>query len=345
MAVNSRGAPGLEPFDGRLAYVSDPQPGQVEVELEFRQLRYFLSVAEELHFGRAASRMFISQPALSQAIAGLERALDVKLFVRTRQNVELTGAGTELLRHARGLLADRDAAVASVRRVDRGEAGVLRVGVAPLAEHEVAPAFVALTAEHPELLLDRTTAVSERLLASLQNRDLHAAVVHQVPVLATLEGVEWDVIRRGRLAALVSQASSLANHDGASLSDLSEETFLVPPRELAPSAFEGLMTMCRTYGGFEPKVLELSTATLPLGADWRPVISGDAVALMAEGTAREVGPEGAVAVPIEPPPQYSLVIAWRPGNGSPLLHRLLVFLWAYRDGHAWAEEPAPAEGA
>jgi LysR family transcriptional regulator, benzoate and cis,cis-muconate-responsive activator of ben and cat genes len=309
-----------------------------EAELEFRQLEYFVGVAEELHFGRAAARMFISQPGLSQAIAGLERTLDVKLFVRTRQNVELTDAGTELLRHARAMLADREAAVAGVRRVDRGEAGVLRVGVALLAEHEVAPAFAALGSECPELLLDRSAAVSERLIASLISRDLHAAVVHQVPALMAIEDVEWEVLRHGRLAALVSERSELAAREVASLSELSEETFLVPPRELAPSAFEGLETMCRTYGPFEPAVLELSA----LGADWRPVIDGEAVALMADGTAQTIAPEGTVAVTLEAPPPFLLAIAWRRGNGSPMLQRFLDFVRTYRDEHAWAEEPVPA---
>jgi DNA-binding transcriptional LysR family regulator len=309
-----------------------------EAELEFRQLEYFVAVAEELHFGRAASRMFISQPALSQAIAGLERTLGVKLFARTRQNVELTDAGAELLRHARAMLADREAAVAGVRRIDRGEAGVLRVGVALLAEHEVAPVFAALGTEHPELLLDRSSAASERLLSSLLGRDLHAAVVHQVPALTAIEGVEWEVLRHGRLGVLVSETSPLAALEVASISDLSEETFLVPPRELAPSAFEGLKTMCRSYGGFEPAVLELSA----LGADWRPVIDGEAVAVMAEGTARTIEPEGTVAVPLEAPPPFLLAIAWRRGNGSPQLHRFLDFVRAYRDEHAWAEEPVPA---
>jgi DNA-binding transcriptional LysR family regulator len=337
MAVRSRDTAGAEPVGDRLLLVSDD--GWADAELEFRQLEYFVAVAQELHFGRAATRLYISQPALSQAIAGLERALDVQLFRRTRQNVELTDAGAELLRHARGMLADRDTAVAGVRRVDRGLAGVLRVGIALLAEPEVAPAFAALAGEYPELLLDRSTAVSERLLASIENRDLHAAIVHQVPALGTVEEVEWEVVRHGRLAALVSETNSVANRALLSLSELSEETFLVPPRELAPSAFEGLKTMCRTYGAFEPAVRELST----LGADWRPVIDGEAVALMAEGTARAVEPEGAVAVPIEAPPPFLLAIAWRRGNGSPVLHRFLDFIRAYRDEHAWAEEPAPAE--
>lgn len=339
MAVGSRDKPGVEPAEERgLLYVSGT--GIAEAEVEFRQLEYFVAVAEELHFGRAAARTFITQPALSQSIAGLERALDVQLFERTRQNVELTEAGAELLRHARGLLADRIETVAAVRRVDRGEVGVLHVGVALLAEGEVAPAFAALSAACPELLLDRSTAASERLLASLQRRDLHAAIVHQVPALDSLEDLEWEVIRHGNLAALVHEASPFADRESLELSELSEETFLVPPRELAPSAVGGFQTMCRTYGPFEPRLMELST----LGADWRHVISGEAVALMAEGAARAVEPEGTVAVRIEEPPPFLLAIAWRDGNGSPLLHRFLDFIRAYRDEHAWAEDPVAAQG-
>jgi DNA-binding transcriptional LysR family regulator len=340
VAVRSRGRQDVEGLDdGRLLYVSDTRTAEVEVD--FRQLEYFQAVAEELHFGRAAQRMFITQPALSQAIAGLERTLDVELFARTRQNVELTDAGTELLRHARGMLSDREAAVAAVRRVSRGEAGVLRVGIALLYEHEVAPAFAEFGTECPELLLDRTSAVSERLLASLVNRDLHAAIVHQVPVLGTAEEVEWEVLRSGRLAALVSEGSDLAGREVVSLSELSEERFLVPPRELAPSAVEGMKTMCRTYGDFEPEVLELST----LGTDWGPVRRGEAVALMGEGTALATRVDGAVAVPLEVPPPFLLALAWRRGNGAPTLHRFLDFLRAYRDEHAWAEDHVPAQSA
>ena len=339
MAVNSRGN-GVESLDEGLIY---PRDGEGDAELEFRQLHYFVSVAEELHFGRAATRLFISQPALSQAIAGLERALDVQLFVRTRQNVELTDAGAELLRRARGLLADRQEAVSSVRRVDRGEAGVLRIGVALLSEHEVGPAFAALVEQYPDLLLDRSAAVSERLLTFLRGRDLHAAVVHAVPVLRRLGDVEWEVLRQGNLAALVNEDSDLAKKEPASLSELSDETFLVPPRELAPSALEGLKTMCSTYGGFEPEVRELSAPTLPLGTDWRPVVAGDAVALMPEGTATAAAPKGTAVVRIASPPAYVLAIAWLRENDSPLLHRFLSFIREYRDEHAWVEGPVLAQ--
>jgi DNA-binding transcriptional LysR family regulator len=328
--------------DGRLLYVHEDRNGQLDAELEYRQLEYFVAVAEELHFGRAATRMYITQPALSQAIAGLERTLDVQLFARTRQNVELTAAGAELLRHARGMLVEREEAVAAVRRVERGEVGVLRIGVALLAEHEVAPAFSALSDAYPDIVLDRTAAVSERLLSSIQDRALHAAVVHRVPVLGTIEGVEFEVIRRGRLATLVSQSSTLADAASVRLSDLAEETFLVPPREFAPSALEGLRTTCLSFASFEPKVLEAPTSTVPLGSDWRPVIEGDAIALMPEETARAVQPEGAVAIPLEPPPQFSLALAWRSGNGSPALDRFVSFIRAYGAQHGWTSTPPDA---
>jgi DNA-binding transcriptional LysR family regulator len=340
VAVRSQGGSGTEALSGGLVFVSDSTTTFPEAELEYRQLEYFVAVAEELHFGRAAERMYITQPALSQAIAGLERTLDVKLFLRTRQNVELTDAGAELLRHARGMLADREAAVAGVRRVARGAAGVLRVGVALLAEEEVAPAFAALGTAHPELLLDRSTAVSERLLASLQSRNLHAAIVHQVPALSSIEGVEWELIRSGSLAALMSETSAAADRVSLQLSDLADETFLVPPRELAPSAVEGMQTMCRTYGDFEPDLRELST----LGVDWQPVVAGDGIVLMAEGAARTVRPAGTVAIPLETPPPFLLAMAWRGGNGAPILHLFLDFLRSYRDAHGWVGEPAPAEG-
>lgn len=339
MAGDTVGRDGLVPLDGRLVYVSDRPPDVPDAELEFRQLRYFVSVAEELHFGRAAARMYITQPALSQAIAGLERALDVKLFARTRRNVELTDAGVELLRHARGMLADREEAVAGVRRVGRGEAGVLRLGIALLAEQEVAPALASLAFQSPGLVVDRSAAVTERLLASVQDRALDAAVVHRLPVLATLEGIESEVIRRGTLAALVGSTSPLAQRHSLPLSDLGGETFLVAPREFAPRAFEAFKTMCRTHGGFDATVLELSASTVPLGADWQPIVDGDAVALMPEATARAAEQNGeTVAIPIVAPPEFELAVAWRRGNDSSILQRFLTFLRTYRERHAWSRQ-------
>jgi DNA-binding transcriptional LysR family regulator len=287
-----------------------------------------VSVAEELHFGRAAVRLFISQPALSQAIAGLERALGVQLLVRSRQSVELTDAGAELLDRARGLLADREEAVDGVRRVARGEAGVLRVGVALLADQEVGGVLAAFAGEHPGVFLDRFGAVSERLLASVRDYGLEVALVHQVPMLATLEGVDWEVLRQASLAVAVGRGSPFADRESVALSELSGETFLAIPRELAPSAFEGLVTAIRTYGGFEPKVLESSTWAL--GQDWQPIVAGEAVALLPETAGRALQPSGTAVVRVEEP-RATIAVAWRRGNRSPIVGRFLDFVRAHRD--------------
>jgi LysR substrate binding domain len=178
------------------------------------------------------------------------------------------------------------------------------------------------------------------LLAQLQAGYLHAAVVHQVPALAAMEGLAWEPLRRGRMAVLASPDSALAYRDTVTLSELREERFLVNPRSLAPAAFEGLKLMCREFGGFDAFVLESAvTSTAALDTDWRPVRDGTAIALMAESTARAVCPADVAVVPVKPPPQYVLALAWNPGQQRAAVHRFLSYLRSYGERHAWLAEP------
>ena len=110
--------------------------------MELRQLRYFIAVAEELHFRRAAERLHISQPPLSQQIRALEDELGFTLLTRTRRRVELTPAGEAFLRDARALLAELDGAVATARRIDAGQTGRLRVGFVGSALLSIVPGTV-----------------------------------------------------------------------------------------------------------------------------------------------------------------------------------------------------------
>jgi DNA-binding transcriptional LysR family regulator len=321
-------------------------PGGRPAEVEFRDLRYFTALAEELHFGRAAARLYITQPGLSQAIARLERELEVRLFTRTRSNVELTEAGTELLHRGRRLLADLDGTVARVRMAGRGQAGLVRVGVAHLAEPAVAPALAAFQAEHPSIVVDRSAMVSERLLEQLAEGRLHAAVVHQVPGLATADQVASEPLRRGRLAVLAGPHTTIAGRAAVTLAELADQTFLVNPRALAPGAFDGLKLMCREFGGFEAKVLESAAAsTLALDTGCRPIRDGTAIAVMAEATARALCADGIAVVPVQPPPQYVLALAWRPGQQAAAAHRFLAYLRTYRDRHQWITGPQLAPPA
>lgn len=310
---------------------SDPEP-----EVELRHLRHFLSVAEELHFGRAATRSFISQPALSQSIAKLERTLDVQLLDRSPHGVQLTEAGLELVAYARRLLADTQNAVERVRGVGRGQAGVLRTGVAMLAEHLVAPALAALHDRYPGIVLDGTAAVSERLLAQLSEGRLQVAFVHQVPALTSLAQVQWELIRRDRLAVMMSRQHPLAGHDLIALRQLAGETFLVNPRELAPSAYQGLKLMCAEFGGFDPRATESAAASAPtLDPGWHLIRQSAAIAVVAEEIARAICPPEVAVVPVRPPPLSAIAVAWRQGDHCTLVDRVLRFIRAYRNNHGW----------
>ena len=343
MSTRSLPSAGPEPAGQPIMRLPGTAPDHQPASIEFRQLRYFAAVAEELHFGRAAARLYISQPGLSQAIARLERELEVRLFTRTRSSVELTEAGAELLHRGRRLLADLDNTVERVRMTGRGQAGLVRIGVAHLAEPVIAPALTAFQAEHPTIAVDRCTMVSERLLEQLAEGRLHAAVVYRVPALPRVDAVMSEALRRGRLAVLASPQSRLAGRNVVTLSELSKETFLVNPRSLAPGAFEGLKLMCQEFGGFEAKVLESAAAfTVALGTDWRPVRDGTAIAVMAETTAHAIRAEGIAVVPVQPPPQYALALAWRHDEHAPAARRFLAYLRRYRDQHAWITDPGVA---
>jgi hypothetical protein len=185
--------------------------------------------------------------------------------------------------------------------------------------------------------------VSERLLQQLAEGRLHAAVIYRVPALPPVDAVMSEALRRGRLAVLAGQQTTLAGRQMVTLSELSKETFLVNPRSLAPGAVEGLKLMCHEFGGFEANVLESAAAsTVALGTDWRPIQDGTAIAVMAETTARAVRAEGIAVVPIKPPPQYLLALAWRHDEQAAAAHRFLAYLRRYRDQHAWITDPEMA---
>src|SRR5215218_6719312 len=147
--------------------VPDPRAvsvGGVEPPVELRQLRYFVAVAEELHFGRAADRLHMSQSPLSRAIRELERDLGVVLFVRTTRHVELTAAGTALLEHGRRALAELDLAIEEARRAGGGQPGVVTIGHGPLSQRAAVRIADAAAAEHPELRFRLEEDVTPELL-------------------------------------------------------------------------------------------------------------------------------------------------------------------------------------
>jgi DNA-binding transcriptional LysR family regulator len=169
--------------------------------VELRQLRYFVAVAEELHFGRAAERLHMSQSPLSRAIRELESELGLVLFVRTTRRVELTPAGSTLLERARLALAEIDAAVDDARRAAEPDGGILGVGYTPFTRLQATRIAEELKRQHPELELRLEEDVTPELLRQVAGHELAAAAVMETPAAARRHGVRIDALRDEPLLA------------------------------------------------------------------------------------------------------------------------------------------------
>lgn len=223
---------------------------------DLRQLRYFVAVAEERHFSRAAARVGVAQPALSQQIARLERRLGAQLLVRTTRRVDLTGAGVILLHHARNVLLSADRAESDLVRCLQGELGEVRIAFVSSAALSILPRLTqAIRAEVPELtmtLLERTTDIQLELLGS---GEIDLGIVREV---RALPGLVFEVISRERLYLAVHESHPLSTRTTVALGELAGEGFVVFPRQQVPRLYDHLSRLCNK-AGFELSVAQEAT--------------------------------------------------------------------------------------
>jgi DNA-binding transcriptional LysR family regulator len=285
--------------------------------MELRHLRYFVAVAEELHFGRAAERLFIAQPPLSQQIQQLERELGVTLFQRTSRRVQLTPAGEGFLRDARRLLAGLDEAAEGARRAARGETGWLGIGFAASATYDLLPAVLRdFRARFPDVSLSLA-----ELNAAEQARALHERAIHvgfARPSVEDPEAVVGAVLREPFLAALPA-AHPLAGASPLPLSALASEPFVSFPEQPRPS-YAALVRDACAGAGFAPRVVqevrEMQTA-LSL------VAAGLGVALLPDSV-RHLRRDGvAYRALAHPAPRTELAVVSRRDDPSPALANFL----------------------
>lgn len=220
--------------------------------MELRHLRYFRAVAEELHFGRAAERLHIAQPPLSQQIRHLERELDVALFTRSTRRVELTPAGTAYLKRAIAVLDAVDDAGQQARRVAKGVEGHLTIGCVGSATYSVLPRLVrALRDELPHVEI----SIRGEMLAPAQ---LDALIIGDID-LALLRppvddaGVQCVTLRRDRLIVALPAEHPLAQRDSLHIRDLRVEDLIVHAGQ-GRSVMGGLLVAACADAGFAPRI-------------------------------------------------------------------------------------------
>src|SRR6476659_7385539 len=230
------------------------------MDLEPRLLRYFLAVANELHFGRAAARLYISQPSLSNQIRALERTLGTDLFVRTSRQVELTPAGRALMEEAPLALAALDRAAERARLAGEGVAGTVRLAYSPMAGYEtLGTILTAVEHDNPNL----TVIASESFSAQIPGRVLAGELDAGLALFPEpMRGVRTELLRTEPLALLLGEDHPLAEVDPVPVGRLESEALLIFPRELAPTYYDRVIAACERCG-FQPQVKTFSDPPPP----------------------------------------------------------------------------------
>jgi DNA-binding transcriptional LysR family regulator len=280
--------------------------------MELRHLRYFVAVADELHFGRAADKLHISQPPLSHQIQDLERELGVDLFHRTRHFVALTEAGRAFLEEALPILEATDHAVATARKAGRAEVGRLSVGVGHASETRVlGKALNAFLVGHSNVVLDLHTLDSREQIEALANRRIDIAF----PILpVSHRDIVAETIATEPLVAALPAAHRLACARRLRLADLRSDPFVGVLPDESPALHELISRAC-AEAGFAPAIVhEAGHVLTVLGL----VGAGLGVAIV-PGLLGSRPTEGVVFRPLTRAPSVQIGVAYRRNEMSTLL--------------------------
>lgn len=287
------------------------------MNFEFRHLRYFLVLAEELHYGRAAQRLAISQPPLSVNIQQLEAAVGARLLDRDSKGVRLTPAGAAFRERARALLDGAEEAGALAREVESGERGRLRLGfVGSTLFHGLADWLHRFQARHPRVEVVVVELNSQDQIEALLQHELDLALVHTdrlPPALA-----HQPLYREPFMACLPADHAA-ARSRKVSLAGLREQPFILFSRRGSPDYHARIVEACRQQG-FYPRLQHE-------GRHWLSVVllvaQGMGVSIV-PASFRQAGVQGAVFRPIEEDIAPSQVFAaWRRDEASALRERFL----------------------
>jgi DNA-binding transcriptional LysR family regulator len=280
---------------------------------ELRHLRYFVVVAEELNFSRAATRLHMAQPPLSVAIRQLEQELGIDLFQRTTREVRLTEPGRVLLDGARRTLAEADRAVAAAKRAGAGELGQLTLGFSWSARFETLPALGrAFSSRHPNVQLITQEMWNADMESALRSGGIDVAI-SLCPEL--VPDIAHEVIRTEGVVAVLAAGHPLASEDAIPLRALAGDEFLLFPRQLAPRLHDIMVGICR-HAGFEPKLRSES-----FHAGWDMLLLADVpvVAIAPRSVAGEL-PKDVTAVPVsDPADALETRLLWREDDSSPIV--------------------------
>ena len=285
--------------------------------MELRHLRYFVTLAEELHFGRAAERLHIAQPPLSQQIRLLETELGFQLFHRTKRKVQLTQSGQVFLASVQGIFRQLEQAIQVGRQTSRGEMGQLVVGFVSSAAYNVLPTILrTFRTRFPGVSLELHELTTNEQSQWLREGRIDVGFLRP-PVEEDL--FNFEIIFEEALVVALPEAHELANQSSVSLRSLSNDPFILFPRTLAPGLYDQIISLCQQ-------------------ADFSPIVAQEAiqmqtiVSLVAAEMGVAIVPQslqhlqrtGVVYKPIQQSTTLvAIAMIWRQNDTSPTVQRFL----------------------
>jgi DNA-binding transcriptional LysR family regulator len=293
--------------------------------VEVRELRYFIVLCEELHFGRAAERLHISQSPLSQTIAQLERKLGTRLLDRSSRHVQLTRAGEVLRHHSERLLRELEDAVGATRRAGGGETGPLRIAAGPVSLVAVLPGL-----RHE---LDERLPLLDVEVAEMAGDDVVEAVLRgnaDVGVMLCApqgDDIETALLRRDSPVAVMRAGHRLAERDSVTVMELAAHTLVLWPRDVAKGAHDLVLMMFHGQRPASTRVTDVYS-----GASW-DAMHADGFAVMPASSAVS---GDFVTVPIaDSGIEFSISLVWSIGTPPAVLGALLDAADAAADANRW----------
>ncbi len=292
------------------------------MNLELRQLRYFIAVAEELHFGKAAARLHMTQPPLSQAIQGLEELLGTSLFERNRRTVALTPAGSALLPEARRMLVQASELPELVRAAAAGEAGRLSLDFVSSADYSVLPPFLRdYREQYPQVHITLQEATSDLQIDDLLHARIDAGLL--IPPLPEKALAELDYLKVLSEPLILAAPSGLLGGTGPlALKDVPRLPLIIFPRPIAPALHDAILS-CFRDAGITP---EIGQQAIQMQTIVGLVSAGMGLALVPQSVSNLMRPGVEYRALRDATPQVETGLAWRRDNTSPVLQGFLELL-------------------
>ncbi|GAP99473.1 aromatic hydrocarbon utilization transcriptional regulator CatR [Leptolyngbya sp. NIES-2104] len=280
-------------------------------------MRYFVAVAEELHFGHAAQRLQIAQPPLSQQIRQLEQELGVELLYRTKRTVRLTEAGQAFLQQARQILVQSEQAIEVAQRASRGEVGRLAIGFVGSATCSLLPDVVrSFRRQFPDVrLLLHEMTTSEQLEALHDDR---IQIGFLCPPINDAE-LSVETVLQESFVAVLPEVHPLATQTQLSLASLAEESFILSPRHLGSGFHDQIIRLCQQVG-FMPQVTQEAIQMQTILS----LVAAELGVALVPASLQTLQRAGVVYKPLEGQTlDVELAMVWRSANSSPVLHQFL----------------------